>query len=73
MSAVFMSSFKKYWLGVSKVLWENLSNRFLPIRTGFCIVDFIKSLPHFYGEEIVQREKKLSRLQVFALKEYLSK
>ncbi|NXG57489.1 MTBP protein, partial [Hemiprocne comata] len=37
------------------------------------IADFIKSLPHFSGEEIVQREKKLSRLQVFALKEYLKR
>ncbi|KAF1417960.1 Mdm2-binding protein, partial [Spheniscus humboldti] len=42
-------------------------------ESSFCIVDFIKSLPHFYGEEIVQREKKLSRLQVFALKEYLKR
>ncbi|NWQ79759.1 MTBP protein, partial [Columbina picui] len=39
----------------------------------FPIADFIKSLPHFCGEEIVQREKKLSRLQVFALKEYLKR
>ncbi|KAF1579670.1 UNVERIFIED_CONTAM: Mdm2-binding protein, partial [Eudyptes pachyrhynchus] len=42
-------------------------------ESSFRIVDFIKSLPHFYGEEIVQREKKLSRLQVFALKEYLKR
>ncbi|NXS67810.1 MTBP protein, partial [Pandion haliaetus] len=41
--------------------------------SSFCISDFIKSLPRFCGEEIVQREKKLSHLQVFALKEYLSK
>ncbi|PKK34348.1 MDM2 binding protein [Columba livia] len=34
---------------------------------------YILSLPHFCGEEIVQREKKLSRLQVFALKEYLKR
>ncbi|XP_014820764.1 PREDICTED: mdm2-binding protein isoform X1 [Calidris pugnax] len=40
-------------------------------ESSFCIADFIKSLPRFCGEEIVQREKKLSRLQVFALKEYL--
>ncbi|KFW95639.1 Mdm2-binding protein, partial [Phalacrocorax carbo] len=42
-------------------------------ESSFCIADFIKSLPHFCGEEIVQREKKLSRLQVFALKEYLKR
>ncbi|KAF1540600.1 Mdm2-binding protein, partial [Eudyptes schlegeli] len=42
-------------------------------ESSFRIVDFIKSLPHFYGEEIVQREKKLSHLQVFALKEYLKR
>ncbi|NXQ92605.1 MTBP protein, partial [Nyctibius grandis] len=42
-------------------------------ESSFCIADFIKSLPHFSGEEIVQREKKLSRLQVFALKEYLKR
>uniref|UniRef100_A0A8C3JSE8 MDM2 binding protein n=1 Tax=Calidris pygmaea TaxID=425635 RepID=A0A8C3JSE8_9CHAR len=41
-------------------------------ESSFCIADFIKSLPHFCGEEIVQREKKLSRVQVFALKEYLN-
>uniref|UniRef100_A0A8C0F5S8 MDM2 binding protein n=1 Tax=Bubo bubo TaxID=30461 RepID=A0A8C0F5S8_BUBBB len=39
----------------------------------FCTADFLKSLPRFCGEEIVQREKKLCHLQVFALKEYLSK
>ncbi|NXE12040.1 MTBP protein, partial [Lophotis ruficrista] len=39
-------------------------------ESSFRIADFIKSLPHFCGEEIVQREKKLSHLQVFALKEY---
>ncbi|KFU87919.1 Mdm2-binding protein, partial [Chaetura pelagica] len=38
-----------------------------------CVADFIKSLPHFSGEDIVQREKKLSCLQVFALKEYLKR
>uniref|UniRef100_A0A663DSD4 MDM2 binding protein n=1 Tax=Aquila chrysaetos chrysaetos TaxID=223781 RepID=A0A663DSD4_AQUCH len=42
-------------------------------ESSFCIADFIKSLPRFCGEEIVQREKKLSRLQVFALKEYLKR
>ncbi|KFZ52265.1 Mdm2-binding protein, partial [Podiceps cristatus] len=42
-------------------------------ESSFHIADFIKSLPRFCGEEIVQREKTLSRLQVFALKEYLSK
>uniref|UniRef100_A0A8B9NQ47 MDM2 binding protein n=1 Tax=Accipiter nisus TaxID=211598 RepID=A0A8B9NQ47_9AVES len=42
-------------------------------QSSFCIDDFIKSLPCFCGEEIVQREKKLSRLQVFALKEYLKR
>ncbi|KAF2976362.1 hypothetical protein EK904_011354 [Melospiza melodia maxima] len=40
--------------------------------SGFHISDFIKSLPCYYGEDIVQRETKLSRLQVFALKEYLN-
>ncbi|KAM6373387.1 mdm2-binding protein isoform 3-T3 [Alca torda] len=40
-------------------------------ESSFPIADFIKSLPRFCGEEIVQREKKLSCLQVFALKEYL--
>ncbi|KFO88523.1 Mdm2-binding protein, partial [Buceros rhinoceros silvestris] len=42
-------------------------------ESSFRIANFIKSLPHFCGEEIVQREKKLSRLQVFALKEYLKR
>ncbi|NXX21908.1 MTBP protein, partial [Podargus strigoides] len=42
-------------------------------ESSFPIADFIKSLPCFSGEEIVQREKKLSRLQVFALKEYLKR
>ncbi|KFQ26555.1 Mdm2-binding protein, partial [Mesitornis unicolor] len=37
------------------------------------IADFIKSVQHFCGEEIVQREKKLSRLQVCVLKEYLKR
>ncbi|KAM6412612.1 mdm2-binding protein [Pluvialis apricaria] len=42
-------------------------------ESSFHIADLIKSLPHFCGEEIVQREEKLSRLQVFALKEYLKR
>ncbi|NXW71486.1 MTBP protein, partial [Hirundo rustica] len=42
-------------------------------ESGFHISDFIKSLPCYCGEEIVQRETKLSRLQVFALKEYLKR
>ncbi|KFR17104.1 Mdm2-binding protein, partial [Opisthocomus hoazin] len=42
-------------------------------ESGFRIADFIKSLPHFCGEEIVQKEKQLCRLQVFALKEYLKR
>ncbi|NXA14123.1 MTBP protein, partial [Sapayoa aenigma] len=42
-------------------------------KSSFDIADFIKSLPCFCGEEIVQRETKLSRLQVFALKEYLKR
>uniref|UniRef100_A0A8C4JNJ8 MDM2 binding protein n=1 Tax=Dromaius novaehollandiae TaxID=8790 RepID=A0A8C4JNJ8_DRONO len=40
-------------------------------ESSFCIADFIESLPHFCGEQIVQREKKLSHIQVLALKEYL--
>ncbi|NWH82423.1 MTBP protein, partial [Piaya cayana] len=42
-------------------------------ESSFHIADYIKSLPRFSGEEIVQREKKLSRLQVFALREYLKR
>ncbi|NXD20111.1 MTBP protein, partial [Spelaeornis formosus] len=42
-------------------------------ESGFHISDFIKSLPCYCEEEIVQRETKLSRLQVFALKEYLKR
>ncbi|XP_041263469.1 mdm2-binding protein [Onychostruthus taczanowskii] len=42
-------------------------------ESGFNISDFIKSLPCYCGEDIVQRETKLSRLQVFALKEYLKR
>ncbi|XP_009703839.1 PREDICTED: mdm2-binding protein, partial [Cariama cristata] len=42
-------------------------------ESSFHIADFVKSLPHFCGEEIVQRERKLSHLQVFALKEYLKR
>ncbi|KGL75053.1 Mdm2-binding protein, partial [Tinamus guttatus] len=42
-------------------------------ESNFCITDFIESLPHFCGEQIVQREKKLSHMQVSALKEYLKR
>ncbi|NWX32771.1 MTBP protein, partial [Notiomystis cincta] len=42
-------------------------------ESDFHISDLIKSLPCYCGEEIVQREAKLSRLQVFALKEYLKR
>ncbi|XP_064251812.1 mdm2-binding protein isoform X2 [Passer domesticus] len=42
-------------------------------ESGFHISDFIKSLPCYCGEDIVQRETKLSHLQVFALKEYLKR
>ncbi|NWW81671.1 MTBP protein, partial [Climacteris rufus] len=42
-------------------------------ESSFHIADFIKSLPHYCGEEIVQRETKLSHAQVFALKEYLKR
>ncbi|XP_030345762.1 mdm2-binding protein isoform X2 [Strigops habroptila] len=42
-------------------------------ESSFFIADFIRSLPNFCGEEIVQREKKLTRLQLFALKEYLKR
>ncbi|NWU93830.1 MTBP protein, partial [Upupa epops] len=40
-------------------------------ESGLPIADFIESLPRFRGEEIVQREKQLLRLQASALKEYL--
>ncbi|XP_009872923.1 PREDICTED: mdm2-binding protein, partial [Apaloderma vittatum] len=50
-----------------------LKTRAEETESSFPIADFIKSLPHFCGEEIVQREKKLSHLQVFALKEYLKR
>ncbi|NWV64843.1 MTBP protein, partial [Malurus elegans] len=42
-------------------------------ESDFHICDFIKSLPRYCGEEIVQRETTLSHLQVFALKEYLKR
>ncbi|NXD33114.1 MTBP protein, partial [Copsychus sechellarum] len=42
-------------------------------ESDFHISAFIKSLPCYCGEEIVQRETKLFRLQVFALKEYLKR
>ncbi|KAJ7405008.1 Mdm2-binding protein [Willisornis vidua] len=50
-----------------------LKTRAEETESSFCIADFIKSLPHFSGEEIVEREMKLSRLRVFALKEYLKR
>ncbi|NXU88941.1 MTBP protein, partial [Xiphorhynchus elegans] len=50
-----------------------LKSRAGETESSFCIADFIKSLPCFSGEEIVERETKLSRLQVFALKEYLKR
>ncbi|XP_043363332.1 mdm2-binding protein isoform X3 [Dermochelys coriacea] len=40
-------------------------------QSSFCTADFISSLPHFYGEQILQREKKLAYVQAFALKECL--
>ncbi|NWU72061.1 MTBP protein, partial [Pterocles burchelli] len=42
-------------------------------ESSFPVTDFIKSLPHFCGEELVQRQKKLYHLRVFALKEYLKR
>ncbi|XP_035173946.1 mdm2-binding protein [Oxyura jamaicensis] len=42
-------------------------------ESSFPIADFIESLPHFCGKQIVQREKKLSCLQASALKEYLKR
>ncbi|NXC39445.1 MTBP protein, partial [Penelope pileata] len=42
-------------------------------ESSFPIADFVESLPHFCGKEIVQRERKLSHLQVSALKEYLKR
>uniref|UniRef100_A0A8C3GJX9 MDM2 binding protein n=1 Tax=Cairina moschata TaxID=8855 RepID=A0A8C3GJX9_CAIMO len=42
-------------------------------ESSFPIADFIESLPHFCGKQIVQREKKLSYLQASALKEYLKR
>ncbi|XP_053915394.1 mdm2-binding protein isoform X2 [Cuculus canorus] len=42
-------------------------------ESSFHIAGYIKSLQHFCGEEILQREKKLSRLQVFVLREYLKR
>ncbi|KFQ02253.1 Mdm2-binding protein, partial [Leptosomus discolor] len=42
-------------------------------ETSFDIADFMKCLPRFCGKEIVQREKKLRHLEVFALKEYLKR
>ncbi|NXY04531.1 MTBP protein, partial [Pteruthius melanotis] len=51
----------------------NLKAKAEETESGCHISDFIKSLPHYCGEEIVQRETKLSRLQVFVLKEYLKR
>uniref|UniRef100_A0A8C3S1Z0 MDM2 binding protein n=1 Tax=Chelydra serpentina TaxID=8475 RepID=A0A8C3S1Z0_CHESE len=42
-------------------------------QSSFCTADFISSLPHFYGEQILQREKKLAYVQAFALKECLKR
>ncbi|XP_010015547.1 PREDICTED: mdm2-binding protein, partial [Nestor notabilis] len=50
-----------------------LNTRAEETESSFFIADFIKSLPNFCGEEIVQREKKLTHLQLFALKEYLKR
>ncbi|XP_064501954.1 mdm2-binding protein isoform X1 [Pseudopipra pipra] len=50
-----------------------LKTRAEETESSFCIADFIQSLPCFCGEQIVQREMKLSHLQVFALKEYLKR
>ncbi|XP_074842822.1 mdm2-binding protein isoform X2 [Carettochelys insculpta] len=41
--------------------------------SGLCTDDFISSLPHFFGEQILQREKKLACVQTFALKECLKR
>ncbi|NWT12800.1 MTBP protein, partial [Vireo altiloquus] len=51
----------------------NLKAKAEEIEPGCHISDFIKSLPRYCGEEIVQRETKLSRLRVFVLKEYLKR
>uniref|UniRef100_F7CDJ1 MDM2 binding protein n=1 Tax=Ornithorhynchus anatinus TaxID=9258 RepID=F7CDJ1_ORNAN len=37
------------------------------------ITDFVRSLPHFSGECIVRREKKITKAQALALQEYLKK
>uniref|UniRef100_A0A674J9B2 MDM2 binding protein n=1 Tax=Terrapene triunguis TaxID=2587831 RepID=A0A674J9B2_9SAUR len=42
-------------------------------QSSFCTGDFISSLPRFYGEQILQREKKLAYVQAFALKECLKR
>ncbi|XP_054241475.1 mdm2-binding protein [Indicator indicator] len=52
---------------------EKLKTKAEETESSFHVADFIKTLPCFCGEEIVQREKKLSHLQVFALKEYLKR
>ncbi|NWS95708.1 MTBP protein, partial [Mionectes macconnelli] len=50
-----------------------LKTRAEETESSFCVAEFIQSLPHFCGEQIVQREMKLSHLQVFVLKEYLKR
>ncbi|NXN14080.1 MTBP protein, partial [Indicator maculatus] len=52
---------------------EKLKTKAEETESSFHVADFVKTLPCFCGEEIVQREKKLSHLQVFALKEYLKR
>ncbi|XP_019383657.1 PREDICTED: mdm2-binding protein [Gavialis gangeticus] len=41
--------------------------------SSLCIADFIRSLPHLCGEQILQREKNLASVQACALKEYLKR
>ncbi|XP_043833992.1 mdm2-binding protein isoform X1 [Dromiciops gliroides] len=47
----------------------NMKEKPEEIQTGFPI-DFIYSLPCFSGEQLVQREKQLAKVQDLALKEY---
>uniref|UniRef100_A0A6I8P1Z6 MDM2 binding protein n=1 Tax=Ornithorhynchus anatinus TaxID=9258 RepID=A0A6I8P1Z6_ORNAN len=42
------------------------------VESGY-ITDFVRSLPHFSGECIVRREKKITKAQALALQEYLKK
>ncbi|NWV41099.1 MTBP protein, partial [Grantiella picta] len=51
----------------------NLKGKAEETESRFPISDFIKSLPRYCGEEIVQRETTLCHLQVLALKEYLKR